>query len=47
MIAIKKYVLAENIGSEISDIPRSNIFANILPRAREIKENINNGTTSN
>ena len=31
----------ENIGSKISDIPQSNIFANISPRAREIKENIN------
>ena len=32
-------VLEENIGSKISDIPCSNIFANISPRAREIKEN--------
>ena len=31
-------VLEENIGSKISDIPCSNIFANISPRAREIKE---------
>ena len=31
-------VLAENIGSEISDVPRSNIFAYISPRASEIKE---------
>ena len=34
-------VLAETIGSNISDIPHSNIFANISPRAREIKEKIN------
>ena len=34
-------VLEENIDSKISDIPRSNIFANISPRAREIKEKIN------
>ena len=27
-------VLEENIGSKISDIPHSNIFANISPRAR-------------
>ena len=31
-------VLAENIGSKISDIPSSNIFANISPRARDRKE---------
>ena len=31
-------VLEANIGSKISDIPCSNIFANISPRAREIKE---------
>ena len=35
-------VLEENIGSEISDIPHSSIFANVSPRAREIKEKINN-----
>ena len=34
-------VLEENIGRKISDIPRSNIFADIFPRAREIKEKIN------
>ena len=28
-------VLEENIGRKISDIPYSNIFANISPRARE------------
>ena len=33
--------LEANIGSKISDIPHSNIFANISPRAREIKEKIN------
>ena len=31
----------ENIGSTISDISCSNIFPNISPRAREIKEKIN------
>ena len=30
-------VLQENIGRKTSDIPHSNIFANICPRAREIK----------
>ena len=33
--------LEENIGRKISSIPRSNIFTNILPRARDIKERIN------
>ena len=32
----------ENIGRKISDIPHSNIFTDISPRAREIKEKINN-----
>ena len=31
----------ENIGREISDIPCSNIFTNMSPRARDIKERIN------
>ena len=31
-------VLEENIGSKISDIPHSNIFADISPRAREIQK---------
>ena len=31
----------ENIGSKISDILHNNIFANVSPRAREIKEKIN------
>ena len=31
-------VLAENIGSKISDISHTNIFVHISPRAREIKE---------
>ena len=31
-------VLEENIGSKISDIPCTNIFADISARAREIKE---------
>ena len=34
-------ILEENIGSKISDISCSNIFTNISPRAREIKEKIN------
>ena len=34
-------VLQENIGRNISDIPRSNIFTDMSPRARDIKERIN------
>ena len=34
-------VLEENIGRKISDIPCSNIFVDISPRARDIKETIN------
>ena len=34
-------VLEENIGSKISDMPHSNIFANTSSREREIKEGIN------
>ena len=34
-------VLAENIGRKISDIPRSNIFTDMSPKARDIKERIN------
>ena len=34
-------VLEEHIGRKISDIPHSNIFANISPRARKIKERTN------
>ena len=34
-------VLAENIGRKTSDIPWSNIFTDISPRARDIKERIN------
>ena len=33
-------VLEENIGRKISDIPLSNIFTNISPRARNIKESM-------
>ena len=33
--------LDENIGRKISDIPHSNIFTDICPRARDIKERIN------
>ena len=34
-------VLEENIGRKISDTPLSNIFTNMSPRARDIKERIN------
>ena len=34
-------VLEEIIGRKISDIPHSNIFTNISPRARDMKERIN------
>ena len=34
-------VLEENIGRKVSDIPCSNIFADISSRARDIKEKIN------
>ena len=34
-------VLEENIGRKISDIPRSNIFTDMSPRARDIKERLN------
>ena len=34
-------VLEENIGRKISDIPHSNIFTNIFPRPRDIKERKN------
>ena len=40
-------VLEENIGRKISDIPRSNIFTDMSPRARDKKERITNGTSSN
>ena len=33
-------VLQENIGKKISDIPHSNIFTNMSPRARDIKVRI-------
>ena len=33
-------VLEENIGTKISDIPRSNIFSDMSPKARDIKERI-------
>ena len=33
-------VLEENIGGKISDIPLSNIFTDMSPRARDIKERI-------
>ena len=34
-------ILEENIGRKISDILHSNIFTNMSPRARDIKERIN------
>ena len=34
-------VLEENMGSKISDIPHSNVFTDISPRSRYIKERIN------
>ena len=34
-------VLQENIGRKISDIPCSNIFTDMSPRARDIKDSIN------
>ena len=34
-------VLVEKIGSKISDVPHSNIFADVSPKAREINEKIN------
>ena len=34
-------VLEENIGSKISDVPCSNSFADIAPKALEAKEKIN------
>ena len=36
-----KKVLEENIGRKISDIPHSNIFTGMSPKARDIKERIN------
>ena len=39
-------VLEENIGRKISDIPRSNILTDTSPKARDIQERINNGTSS-
>ena len=40
-------ILEENTGSKISDILCSNIFTDIFPRAKKIKEKQTNGTTSN
>ena len=34
-------VLEENIGRNISDIPRSNILTDMSPKARDIKERMN------
>ena len=33
--------LEENISRKVSDIPHSNIFTNMSPRARDLKERIN------
>ena len=40
-------ILEENIGWKISDIPHSNIFTDMSPKARDIKEKINKWTSSN
>ena len=37
----KTKVIEENIGRKISDISHSNIFTDISPRAKDIKERIN------
>ena len=34
-------ILEENIGMKFSDIPCSNIFTDMSPRVRDIKERIN------
>ena len=39
-------VLEENIGGKVSDIPRSNIFTNMSPRTRSMKERLNKWTSS-
>ena len=39
--SLQHKVLEENIGRKISDIPCSNIFTNMSPRVRDIKERIN------
>ena len=39
-------ILEENIGRKISDIPRSSIFTDMSPTARDIKERINTWTSS-
>ena len=39
-------VLEENIGRKVSDIPWSNIFTDMSPRARDIKERINKWVSS-
>ena len=40
-------VLEENTGRKISDIPCSNSFTYMSPRARDIKERINKWNSSN
>ena len=40
-------LLKENIGRKISDIPHSNIFTDMSPKVRDIKERYTNGTSSN
>ena len=39
-------VLEENIGRKILDMPCNNIFTNMSPRARDIKEGIHKWTSS-
>ena len=34
-------VLEKNVGRKISDIPHSNVFTDMSPRARDIKERMN------
>ena len=34
-------VIEKNIGRKISDVPHNNIFTNMSPRERDIKERIN------
>ena len=38
-------VLEENIDRKISDIPHSNIFTDMSPGAKDIKERITNGAS--
>ena len=40
-------VLEENISRNISDISHSNIFTDMSPKVRDMKERYTNGTSSN